>query len=92
VHTLQENFRSFEGEGTVFGAINRDGFLSMKLPMPPAGIVQRFESLVYPLDQMIENNERQSNTLTSIRDGLLPKLISGEIRLRAAEELVGEKV
>ena len=37
---------------------------------------------------MIEANTRESHTLAAIRDALLPKLLSGEIRVRDAEKLV----
>ena len=45
-------------------------------------LLKQFERLVYPfMDQSIENNENQSRTLSQIRDALLPKLLSGEIRV-----------
>jgi type I restriction enzyme S subunit len=37
---------------------------------------------------LIENNVRSSNTLADIRDALLPRLMSGEIRVRDAEKVV----
>jgi len=37
--------------------------------------------MVFPMDQRIENNEKQSRTLTALRDALLPKLLSGELRV-----------
>ena len=58
-------------------------------------IVKAFERLVFPLDQTIENNENESRTLAQTRDTLLPKLLSGEIRLDDANEILevsdGEK-
>jgi hypothetical protein len=44
---------------------------------------------VRPLDETIAANQRQSRTLATIRDTLLPKLLSGEIRVKEAERLVG---
>lgn len=46
--------------------------------------------LYFPMDETIKNNEIQSRTLASIRDALLPKLLSGEIRVKEAEKFVEE--
>ena len=78
---LREDFALYEAEGTVFGAINKTGFQTLSQLRPSDGIIEAFEHLVYPLDQSIENNENQSRTLSQIRDALLPKLLSGEIRV-----------
>lgn len=51
-------------------------------------IAQRFYQTVRPLDMTIAANQRQSRTLSSIRDTLLPKLLSGEIRVKDAEKLM----
>ena len=78
---LREDFALYEAEGTVFGAINKTGFQTLSHLRPSDEIIEAFERLVYPLDQSIENNENQSRTLSQIRDALLPKLLSGEIRV-----------
>ena len=78
---LREDFALYEAEGTVFGAINKTGFQTLSQVRPSDGIIEAFERLVYPMDQSIENNENQSRTLSQIRDALLPKLLSGEIRV-----------
>ena len=78
---LREDFALYEAEGTVFGAINKTGFQTLSQLRPSDEIIEAFEGLVYPLDQSIENNENQSRTLSQIRDALLPKLLSGEIRV-----------
>lgn len=53
--------------------------------MPPVQIVNAFEHLVAPLDEKITNNEQESRTLADIRDTLLPKLLSGELRVPTTE-------
>ncbi len=83
---LREDFALYEAEGTVFGAINKTGFQTLSQLRPSDGIIEAFERLVYPLDQSIENNENQSRTLSQIRDTLLPKLLSGEIRVDDVDE------
>ena len=85
--SLKDEFARFEAEGTVFGSISKEGFASIACVIPPTELVEVFEALVFPMDQAIENNEGESKTLVSIRDALLPKLISGEIRVKDAEKL-----
>jgi type I restriction enzyme S subunit len=43
-----------------------------------------------PLFARIVENERQAQTLASLRDTLLPRLISGQLRLPSAEEAIAE--
>ena len=87
---LQDVFSRYEAEGTVFGAINKTDFQTLSYLRPPDEIVEAFELLVHPLDQTIENNENESRTLAKTRDTLLPKLLSGEIRVDAAAEILEE--
>lgn len=60
------------------------------VPIPPLEIAKRFEELVGPLKDKYAANEVESQTLSALRDTLLPKLISGEIRVPAAEKIVEE--
>jgi len=47
---------------------------------------------IKPFTEKIDANSSQSASLSEIRDALLPKLVSGEIRVKDAEKMVGEKV
>lgn len=89
MHSLAEVFGRFEADGTVFGSIGKDDFQRIRLIIPPTDLVRRFESTAYPIDQAIENNDKQIDTLSALRDALLPKLISGELRVRCAEGSAG---
>lgn len=51
----------------------------LKIKIPPTNIMSQFEEIAIDLLNMIVSNNEQSQTLTSLRDSLLPKLISGEI-------------
>lgn len=82
MRSLSEEFEVFEGEGTLFGSISSGGFRNIKVVIPDPRVIAAYERLAYPLDQNIESNERESITLAAIRDALLPKLMSGEIRVR----------
>ena len=88
---LREDFSRYEAEGTVFGSINKTDFQTLSQLRPCNKIIEAFESFIYPLDQSIENNENQSRTLAQIRDTLLPKLLSGEIRVDDVDEVLEVK-
>jgi len=80
--SLEEDFARFEAEGTVFGSINKADFQNLEIGIPTTEQVEQFEKTCYPIDQMIENNEKESRTLASLRDALLPKLMRGEVRVK----------
>ena len=79
--TIQQQLKQYEHTGTVFGAINKKQFEDLTVVEPTSEIVSLFESQVGPLDEHIRKGVAHSQTLTQARDTLLPKLISGEIRL-----------
>jgi type I restriction enzyme S subunit len=78
---LYPDFARFEAEGTVFGSINKDSFEKLRFVIPPTEIVTAYESQAGPLDEQIRILENQSRTLATLRDTLLPKLLSGELSL-----------
>ena len=69
----------FNGEGTVFGSVNKDALNSMKIVIPPADLIDKFESIANFIDRTICNNYGETCKLQDIRDTLLPKLMNGEI-------------
>ena len=76
---LKRHLDVFNGEGTVFGSINKDSLNSIGITIPPIELVDKFESIVNPIDRAILNNYEEICRLQSIRDSLLPKLMNGEI-------------
>ncbi len=90
--SLKPYFEQFESEGTVFGAVNKQGFITIPIPLPPTALIEKFEKIASPLDQLIEVQEKQSRTLATIRDALLPKLLSGEIKVSDVEDQMEEAV
>ena len=87
--SIKEVFARFEAEGTVFGSIGKKDFHEIACVNPARDLVLAYEARVSPLDARVEVNERESRTLAMLRDTLLPKLISGELRVKAAERVVG---
>ena len=92
MHALSSSFEKFEGEGTVFGSMGKKEFHGIKAEAPSENVIHAFERAVGPMDGQIENIERQTGTLAALRDTLLPKLLSGEIRVPEAEQAVFEAV
>jgi len=56
----------------------------LKLILPSDEEAESFQKVALPILKRILNNENECETLAALRDALLPKLISGEIRLPAA--------
>jgi type I restriction enzyme, S subunit len=65
--------------GTVFDTITRQTFKTLDCIFPPAPMTQAFDRTVAPLLVQIRANLHQSHTLATLRDTLLPKLLSGEL-------------
>ena len=65
--------------GTVFDTITRQTFETLDCIFPPANLTVTFDRMVAPLFVRICANLHQSRTLATLRDTLLPKLLSGEL-------------
>ena len=83
---LSSVFEKFDGEGTVFGSINKDAFNSIPLFASPKDVVAAFENAVCAMDARIRTNEMELSSLAETRDYLLPKLLSGEIPVEEGED------
>ena len=77
--SLKKQLDVFNGEGTVFGSINRNSLNEMPILIPSDEKLDEFESIVAPIDAAIRNNYDEICRLEQIRDSLLPKLMSGEL-------------
>lgn len=90
LYWVKENMSIIEGRanGTTFQEISKCNFRPIPIIVPPISILDHFCGLVEVFHQQIVNNLKQSNTLTTIRDTLLPKLLSGEVKVKDAEKLV----
>ena len=68
--------------GTTFEEINKASFRSMNIVLPPQAILNEFDRLIHNLYLKMVKNEEETHHIIDIRDSLLPKLMSGEIRVR----------
>jgi type I restriction enzyme S subunit len=79
--SLMEEIKQFNETGTVFGSISKTDFESFSVTIPPEITVYQFQKEVKPIDDKIITNTYQIRTLSTLRDTLLPKLMSGEVRV-----------
>ncbi len=90
-------FRSPEGQHRLLANTSSSGvpsiarpvtyLRSIRLTVPSKPVLDAFESLVRPILLQFRRNEEESRTLASLRDALLPKLLSGELRVPAGKLL-----
>ncbi len=76
---LKPKLELFNGEGTVFGSVNRDALNSTPISIPEISKIKEFETLVSPIDDLIRTNYEETRRLQTLRGALLPRLMSGEI-------------
>lgn len=82
--SIQNELKSYDNEGTVFGSINKETLGNIKNIIPPFSIVDSFNGLVKDKDALIYNTSCENQELIKLRDTLLPKLISGELEVSEA--------
>lgn len=74
--------------GSTFMEISKKAFRPIPALVPSADVLIAFANVTDPLFERLIENERQAQTLTQLRDTLLPRLISGELRLPETETSV----
>ncbi len=79
----QTNMAEIENRttGTTFAEISKQNFRPIRVMLPPKELMSAFTAKVAPLYSHITANLHQAQTLATIRDALLPKLLSGEVYL-----------
>ena len=70
--------------------MSKSGFEQIQELLPYEGVAQAYGQIVDPLVEKIIANQRQAQTLATLRDTLLPRLISGQLRLPEAAALIEE--
>ncbi len=82
MHSLMEEIKQFNETGTVFGSIGKSDFEAIEIAKPPFEYVAKFQNEVKSIDDKIILNCEQIKSLENLRDTLLPKLLSGEIKIK----------
>ncbi len=88
-YQLREAMPFFQGiashKATTMGHIKRGHLSEVKIAVPPDQVLNASMAIHRPLFEMIHQNEKQSQTLATLRDTLLPRLMSGELQVGEAE-------
>jgi len=92
--TASENIDrlSHLADGGAYPAVRPEVVVEKEMIKPGDKVLVRFSMITDPILSKMAQNQHQSRTLAEIRDALLPKLISGELRVPDAERIVGRCV
>ncbi len=82
---IGDKVRSGGSGGSVFHNLSKSGFEKIPVLLPSATIVREFNRIADGLVSKIISNQKQAETLATLRDTLLPHLISGQLRLPEVE-------
>lgn len=93
---LYFHFSSPAGQGQIKSIVtgsaqlkfNKTNFRALRICIPAEKILNVFESIAEQLLKNVDNNLGKLKTLSSLRDTLLPRLISGQLRLSEAQEQI----
>ena len=66
--------------------LNQKELLGLDIPMPNEDIIKQFNDLISPYMHQITNNAKKSRRLAELRDTLLPRLMSGELKVNEIEK------
>ncbi len=99
-HFLHQNLLKPETKDYLLGmdaggsreAVTKGHVESVPLVLPDSRLLEHFAQVTHPLLALSEASSRESRTLATLRDLLLPRLLSGELQIRDAAELVEEAV
>lgn len=85
-----EEFRRVSDGHSSRGSLTTKLLAGLTVVLPPFPIVRAFDSIAAPIVQRSACSLRESSALAALRDALLPKLISGELRVGSAERVLAE--
>ncbi len=84
----QFDYKSLGSTSSIATAVNSDSVRAIPVLVPSAELHQAFLSTALPYFFRLRALQRESRTLAALRDALLPKLISGELRIEDAEGFI----
>jgi type I restriction enzyme, S subunit len=86
---FQEHLRAHRQPGSTVDRIWLKDFPSYPVLQPPSELVKCFDARVAPIWRRIHSNQEQSTALAQLRDELLPRLLSGDLRMVEAKAAAG---
>lgn len=90
LHLKQFDYSTLSSTSSIADAVNSKIVKAIPVLLPTKSVITSFQNNVSSLFQRIKNIEQQLETLSTLRDTLLPRLISGQLRLPEAEALLKE--
>ena len=90
LHLKQFDFSKLSSTSSIADAVNSKTVREIPILIPTPGVVGVFQSQVEMIFAQLKNAEQQAQTLTTLRDTLLPRLISGQLRLPEAQSELDE--
>jgi type I restriction enzyme S subunit len=85
LHLKQFNYSTLSSTSSIADAVNSKTVKSIPIIVPSADILSEFQSVIGNVFEQIKTIQHQTETLTDLRDTLLPRLISGQLRLPDVE-------
>jgi type I restriction enzyme, S subunit len=92
LHLKQFNYSSLSSTSSIADAVNSKTVRSIPVLVPDAEVLHAFQDQIKPIFRRLKVIEQQAQTLATLRDTLLPRLISGALRLPEAEAQVEEAI
>jgi type I restriction enzyme S subunit len=89
-HHLSDFQRIAAAKATTMGHIKKGDLVSAMVAVPPPEVIDGLTQVIGDIDELIVRNSIESKRLASTRDALLPKLLSGELRVPDAEKIAVE--
>ena len=86
------DYNQLGSTSSIAEATNSKIIKAMPILIPDSELMKKFTNQVANIFARIKSNQKESYTLTTIRDTLLPKLMSGEIRVKEAEKIINNKL
>lgn len=86
--SIYSELKNMATGGSTMPIINKTEFENIKIISPRPDLVSAYSFLIRTLDEKIEANIRENTNLVKLRDTLLPKLISGELKVNQVEKEV----
>lgn len=90
LHLKQFNYLTLSSTSSIADAVNSKTVKTIPILVPDATVMLAFQDAVRPVFERIKLIQQQAQSLATLRDTLLPRLISGQLRLPEAEAALEE--
>lgn len=85
---MRREITSKTSDGTILKSLHVKAIEILNVVMPPLPLARKYDQLVKDMHDKLDKNDEEIETLSELRDTLLPKLLSGEMRIKNAENII----